>query len=163
MGKTKDLTPRKISGVKMLTNTKSHSNREICRTLEISESSVRWIKKKINLGEELYPQRRNKCDRKPFFTLRSECCLKKIWLENRIAMTEQVKLHLKSRGIQKSERIVRHNLSKNKLHSPQTYLEAHINSCYGCKTSGMVKGLQGSRLGLLEIGKCYLINITALL
>ena len=55
MGKTKDLTPQKIAGVKMLINTGSFSDQEICQTLEISESSVRWIKKKINLGEELCP------------------------------------------------------------------------------------------------------------
>ena len=40
-GKTKDLTPQKISGVKTLINTESYSNQEICRTLKISESSVR--------------------------------------------------------------------------------------------------------------------------
>ena len=81
-GKTKDLTPQKISGVKMLIDTKNYSNREICRTLEISESSVSWIKKKINLGEELCPERTNKCGRKSIFTLRSERWLKKVCLVN---------------------------------------------------------------------------------
>ena len=36
MGKTKDLTPQKIAGVKMLINTGFYLNREICQTLEIS-------------------------------------------------------------------------------------------------------------------------------
>jgi len=66
----------------MLINTKNYSNREIFRTLEISESSVRRIKKKINLGEELCPQRTNKWGRKPFLTPRLECCLKKNCFEN---------------------------------------------------------------------------------
>ena len=38
MGTTKDLTPRKIAGVKRLIKTGSYSNREICLTLEISDS-----------------------------------------------------------------------------------------------------------------------------
>ena len=99
MGKTKDLTPQKIYRVKTLINTGSYANREICQILEISESSVRQIKKKINLGEELCPQRTNKCGRKPIFTLRSERCLKKICLENHFTMAKQIKLNLKSRGI----------------------------------------------------------------
>ena len=41
---------------KRLINTVSYSNLEIWQTLENSESSVRQIRKKINLGEELYPQ-----------------------------------------------------------------------------------------------------------
>ena len=45
MGKTKDLTPRKISGEKMPINTGSYSNQEICRTLQISEYPVGQIKK----------------------------------------------------------------------------------------------------------------------
>ena len=72
MGKTKDLTCQIIAGVKMLINTGNYSNWEICRTLEISELLVRWIKKKINLGEELCPQRMNKYARKSIFVPRSE-------------------------------------------------------------------------------------------
>ena len=68
MGKTKDLTLQKIAGIKTLINKGSYSNREICWTLEIYESYIRQIKKKINLGEELCPQRTNKCGRKPIFT-----------------------------------------------------------------------------------------------
>ena len=45
MGKTKDLTPTKIAGVKTLTNTGIYSNQEISRTSETSESTFRQIKK----------------------------------------------------------------------------------------------------------------------
>ena len=99
----------------MLINIKNYSNREIFQTLEISESSFRRIRKKINLGEELCPQRTNKCGRKPIFTLRSEHCLKKICLENCFATTKQMKLNLKSTFIPASERIVWLNLSKMNL------------------------------------------------
>ena len=142
----------------MLINTGSYSNREICQTLEISELSVRRIKKKINLGEELCFQRTNKCGRKPIFTPRSERCLKKISLENCFTTTKQIKLNLKSKDILASERTVRGNLWK-------IYFKAHRPArkpCYGCKKSGMGKGSQGSRRGLLEIGKYHLINSPAL-
>jgi len=42
---------------------------------------------------------------------------------------------------------------QNELQGPQTCPEAQINSCYGCKKSGMGKGYERSRLELLEIGK----------
>ena len=54
----------------------------------------------------------NKFGRKPIFTPRSERCLKKICIENRFAMTKQIKLNLKTRGIQASKRSVQCNLSK---------------------------------------------------
>ena len=106
------MTPQKISGLKMLMNRKNYSNWDIFWTLEISESSVRWIKKKINLSEELSPQRTNKCGRKPIFTPWSEHYLKKICLENHFAMTKQIKLNLKSKDILASERTVQGNLWK---------------------------------------------------
>jgi hypothetical protein len=103
MGKTKDLTPWQISGIKTLINTESYLNWEICRTLVTSESFVKWINKNINLGEQLCPQRTSKCGRKPIFTQRSECCPNKIFLENRFATTKQMKLNLKSKGIMASK------------------------------------------------------------
>ena len=96
----------------MLINIGDYWNWENCQTLETSESSVMWIRKNINLGEELCPQRMNKWDRKPIFTLMSEHCLKKNFLENCFSPTKQIKLNLKSRGILASERTVRYNLLK---------------------------------------------------
>ena len=93
-------------------------------------------------------------------TLRSERCLKKNCLENRFSTTKQIKLNLKSRGILASEKAIWHNLSKMNFKAHRHALEAQINSCYGCKKSGMGKG---SRFGLLEIGKYYFINSTPLL
>ena len=58
MGKTSDLTPRKSAEIKVLLSTKSNSNREVSRRLFVSESSVRRIKKKIELGQELIPKGR---------------------------------------------------------------------------------------------------------
>ena len=110
MGKTSDLTPRKISSIKTLIDTKSYSNREISRRLAVSESSVRRIKRKLDLGQELGPQRKERCGRKKIFTPRSECCLKKICLENRFATTKQIQSSLENIGIPSSERTVRRRL-----------------------------------------------------
>ena len=89
MGKTSDLTPRKSAEVKGLLSTKSYSNREVSRRLFVSESSVRRIKKKIELGQELIPQKKKKCGRKMIFTPRLERCLKKIFLEDRFATIQK--------------------------------------------------------------------------
>ena len=110
MGKTSDLTPRKSAEIKGLLSTKSYSNREVSLRLFISESSVRRIKKKIELGQEI-PQRKKKCSRKMIFTQRSECCLKKICLEDRCATTKDIKSKLESSDIHASERTVRRRLS----------------------------------------------------
>ena len=58
MGKTSDLTPRKSVEIKGLLSTKSYANREVSRRLFVSESSVKRIKNKIELGQELIPQRK---------------------------------------------------------------------------------------------------------
>ena len=72
MGKTSDLKPRKSAEIKGLLSTKSYSNREVSLRSFISESSVRRIKKKIELGQELIPQRKKKYGRNMIFTPRSE-------------------------------------------------------------------------------------------
>ncbi|GFU28459.1 putative transposase like protein [Trichonephila clavipes] len=58
MGKKGDLLPCKKAEVKALVNAKLFSNHEISRKLEVSEASVRRIKKKIESGEELSKKER---------------------------------------------------------------------------------------------------------
>ena len=111
MGRTSDLTPRKSAEIKALLSTESYSNREVSRRLLVSESSVRRIKKKIELGQELISQRKSKCGRKPIFTPRTERCLKKICLEDRFASTKDITCKLKGSDIHASERTVRRKLS----------------------------------------------------
>ena len=111
MGKTSGFTPRKSAEIKGLLSTKSYSNREVSQRFFVSESSVRQIKKKIELGQELIPQRKQKCGQKIIFTLISERCLKKICLEDRFATTKDIKSKLESSDIQASEKTVRRRLS----------------------------------------------------
>ena len=108
----KESVSRAKCSKKILINTKNYSNLQIFWTLEISESSGRWIKKKINLCQQWCPQRTYKCGRKPIFRPRSERCLEKNCLENHFATTKQIKLNLKSRGILASETTVRRKFSK---------------------------------------------------
>ena len=111
MGKTNDLTPRISAEIKGLLSTKSYSNREVSQRLFVSESSVRRIKEKIELGQELISQRKKKCGRKMIFTPRSKRCLKKICLEDRFATTKPIKSKLESSDIHAYERTVRRRLS----------------------------------------------------
>ena len=111
MGKTSGLTPRKSAEIKGLLSTKTYSNREVSRRLFVSESSVRRIKKKIELGQELILQRKKKFGQKIIFPPRSERCLKKICLEDWFATTKDIKSKLESSDIHTSERTVRRRLS----------------------------------------------------
>ncbi|XP_049855342.1 uncharacterized protein LOC126335911 [Schistocerca gregaria] len=103
MGKRGDISPREKAEVKALTNTKMYSNQEISRRLEMSEASIRCIKKKIGLVEELSPRRKNKCGRKPIFTPRSERFLKRICIENRFATIKEIKSQLEEANVNASE------------------------------------------------------------
>ena len=104
MGKTSNLTPRKSAEIKGPLHAKSYSNREVSRRLFVSESSVRRIKKKIEFGQELIPQRKKMWIRKPIFTPRSERCFQKICLEDRFATTKDINSMLESSDIHASER-----------------------------------------------------------
>ncbi|GFU50946.1 uncharacterized protein TNCV_4461421 [Trichonephila clavipes] len=110
VGKKGYLSLCKKAEVKDLLNAKFFSNREISRKLKVSEASVRRIKKKIESGEELSPQRMKKCGRKPIFNPRSERSLKKICLENIFATTKVIKSQLQDINVNASERTVRRKL-----------------------------------------------------
>ncbi|XP_044763634.1 uncharacterized protein LOC123320386 [Coccinella septempunctata] len=110
MGKKRDLTPRKKAGIKALIDAEMFSNREISTRLNVSEASVRRIKKAVESGKGLAPKRKKKCGRKPIFTPRSERCLKKICLQNRFASTNIIRTKLKDANVNASERTVRRKL-----------------------------------------------------
>lgn len=110
MGMRGDMSPSKRAEVKCLVNLKIFSNREISRKVGVSEASVRRIKKKIEYNEDLSPKRKNRCGRKPIFTLRSERYVKKICVENRFATTKMVQTKLEEANINASESTVRRKL-----------------------------------------------------
>ncbi|GFU13834.1 hypothetical protein TNCV_940251 [Trichonephila clavipes] len=103
----RSFSPCKKAEVKANVNAKLFSNREISRRLNVSEASVRRIKKK---REELSPKRKKKCCRKSIFTPRSERSLMKICLENRFATTKVIKSQLQDINVNASERTVRRKL-----------------------------------------------------
>ncbi|GFT56060.1 uncharacterized protein TNCV_76051 [Trichonephila clavipes] len=110
MGKKGDFSLCKKAEVNSLVNAKLLSNREISRTLKVSEASVPRIKKKIESGEELSPKRKKKCGRKPIFPPRSERSFKKICLENRFSTTKVITSQLQDINVNASERTVRRKL-----------------------------------------------------
>lgn len=135
MGRKGDLSPRKKAEVKALVNAKTFTNREISRRLEVSEASVRRIKKKIELGEELSPKRKKKCGRKPLFTPRSERSLKKICLQNRFATTKVIKSQLQDAGVNASERTVRRKL-----------IDLNFKACRPAKKPKLTAAMKAKRL-----------------
>lgn len=70
------------------------------------ETSVRQIKKKTEVGEELVLKEK-RCGGTPVFTKRGKRCFKKTCLENPFSTTKEIKLKLESNIIQASEMTVR--------------------------------------------------------
>ena len=83
--------------------------------MKVSEASVQRIKKKIEAGDDLSPNRKQRCGRKPIFTPRSprsERCLKKICVENRLTTTKIIKSQLQDANVNVSERTVSRKLTE---------------------------------------------------
>ena len=135
MGKVKDLTPRKSAAIKALLNTEKLSNREVSRQLNVSESSVRRIKKKITFNEPLTSKRIGKCGRPRVFTPRSERCLKYICIEDRFATTKDIKFKLENHDIKVSERTVRRKLS-----------DLQFRACRPARKPRLTPGMKAKRL-----------------
>ena len=93
----------------------------------------------------------NKCSRKSIFTPRSECCLKKICLENHNTTTKQIKLNLKSRGIPTSERTVRRNLSKMNFNAHRYAQKPILTPAMVAKSLAWAKDHKDRDLGLLTL------------
>ena len=64
MGKTNDLTPRNKSAISALLQNTDMSQRKIARKMCISQAFVSQIKKKLENGEELAANRKEKCGAK---------------------------------------------------------------------------------------------------
>lgn len=142
MGKVSDLTPRKIASIKALLDTKMLSNREISRQLNVSESSVRRTKKKIDLSEPLISNRKGKCGRPGVFTPRSERCLKKICIEDRFATTKEIKSKLQTHNIEVSERTVRRKLSDLQFKACRPVKKPKLTPAMKAKRLAWAKGLR---------------------
>ncbi|GFS95994.1 uncharacterized protein TNCV_4277761 [Trichonephila clavipes] len=103
--------------------------------LKVSEASVRRIKKKIESGEELSPNRKKKCGRRHIFTSRPERSLKKICLENRFPTTKVIKSQLQDINVNASDRTVRRKLK-----------DLNFKTCRPARKSKLTPAMKAKRL-----------------
>lgn len=83
MGKTKDLSPRKVGQIKVLLKETCMKQKEIARKLKISPQSVSLIKKKEENHRDLGPKRKGNCGRKRKTSPRVDRKIVKLALGNR--------------------------------------------------------------------------------
>lgn len=135
MGKKRDLSPCKKSGIKALLQTKIYSNREISRRTGVSENSVRRIKKQVDSGQTLSPKRMGHCGRKRLFTPRSERFLKNVCLKDRFATTKQINSKLQESQVNVSESTLRRKLR-----------DLNFKGCRPAKKPKLTEAMKSKRL-----------------
>jgi hypothetical protein len=83
MGQIQDLTLRKPSAAKPMLREKLYSQRTIAGKLGMSAASVNRIKKKLDMGKELCPQRKAICGAMALFNPRTKRILIRKCVANR--------------------------------------------------------------------------------
>lgn len=82
MGKCADLTPRKKAQISTMLQHCQYTQRQISDFFDVSQSSVRNIKKKLDAEIPIKADRVGKCGRKRITTPRTEREIHRITLEN---------------------------------------------------------------------------------
>lgn len=83
MGKVSDLSPIRVGRVSGLLDARNMSQYQISRIVGVSYSSVKRIKQKIDLGEDLRAKRKGPCGRRRITAERSDRKIRNIYVENR--------------------------------------------------------------------------------
>lgn len=107
MGSASDLSPAKISQIKVLLSLEKYSQRQIAELVCVSQSSVRNIQKKVKENQTLSPHRVGRCGRKKITTPRSERKIERITLENRRSSRRQIQDLLRDSGVNVSSMTLR--------------------------------------------------------
>lgn len=120
MGKSFDLTPRKVAKVQVLLEERCYTQRQIATRLQISQKSVSRINKKIQNNESLVSGRIGKCGRKKILSRRATRLLKNMTLSNRKITSKVLSDQIRDHGIDVSARTVRRSLNEQGLraHKP---------------------------------------------
>ena len=117
MGKKTDLTPRKLSAIKTLLREKIYSQRAIAIKLGVSASPVNRVQRKIDFGQDLTAQRKERCGAKPLFTPRSKRILIRHCISNRRATSKDLAEKMNDAGVMTSASTVRCVLVKAGLNA----------------------------------------------
>lgn len=110
MGKTKDVSPEKISEICALIKHSDLSQRKIALLAKVNVMTVNRIKSKLEKNLPLGSQRSGKCGRKRITTPRNERKIRDICLENRRKSAKELTKIINSAGITISARTTRRRL-----------------------------------------------------
>lgn len=115
MGKKSDLSPRKVSNIKLLLEEECYTQSQIAARLNISQKSVSRIKNKLFNREVLEGNRIGKCGRKKILSERIARKLKNLSLSNRRSTSKDLCNNLEEYGVKISPRSVRRALNNEGL------------------------------------------------
>jgi len=112
MGKRRDLSPTRIGQIAGMLKAKNMSQYQIAKFLNVSRSSVKHIKKKIDLGEDLKVKRKGACGRPRITSERTDRKIRDICIQNRKMAMNLLEKQVFEAGIQVSERTIRRRLAE---------------------------------------------------
>lgn len=147
MGKCSDLSPRKKSEIKTLLTHTNHSQRKIAQLAGVSQSTVRNIKKVIDVNQSLSPKRAGKCGRKRLTTPRTEREIRRITVENRRKPRKVIKALLDDAGVTLSDRTLRRRLK-----------ELNFSCCRPLKKPKLTQAMRAKRLAFAKMYKHWTVE-----
>lgn len=135
MGKCADLTPRKKAQISTMLRHCQYTQRQIADLCDVSQSSVRNIKQKVDAEIPIKEDRVGKCGRKRITTPRTEREIRRITLENRRKPRLVIKKILNDNGVQISERTLR-----------RRFVEMGLKCCRPLKKPKLTPAMKAKRL-----------------
>lgn len=117
MGKKKDVTPRKRARIDAMLNYSNLKQCQIAKKLNVSTQTVSLIKKNIQLGNSIGPDRMGKCGRKRITTPRTDRKIKNLALNDRRASCRKISSVLASEGTLVHRRTINNRLQEAGLKS----------------------------------------------
>lgn len=142
MGKTSDLSPRKLALIKCLLQEKRYTQGEIADRLKISQSSVCRVKKSLDFGYDYASSRAGSCGRKSKFTPRMERKLVQLSKTNRRATSKDLKITMEQYGVNVCDSSIRRRLIAAGLHARRPRKKAKITPVMAKKRLAWAKEMQ---------------------
>lgn len=126
MGKTSDLSPRKLALVECLLHERTYTQQEISKRLMISQASVSRVKKALDNDKQYSSSRVGKCGRKRIISPRTERKLVQLAKKNRRLTSKDLRKNLEQYGVNVCDSTVRRKLINAGLHARRPRKKAKI-------------------------------------
>ena len=115
MGKTWDMSPRKVGQIRTLLENTELTQADIARKLNISQSAVSKVKKRVEYHGTASPRRRGKCGRKRKTTPHTDRWLLRESQKARRISSRGLKVQLQQQNVNVSSATVRRRLCEGGL------------------------------------------------